>query len=165
MIEQAMSLKKRYEKMVNAFKEEDFKGWFLEYFKLYPFITSIKWTQYTPYFNDGDPCVFCIHEPELELSAAFVAANPGLELVGSGYSKKTQDELDDYPDEEEVKSLTLDTYEFTKEQGKAYPDMREAVSSITDLFEAEDILLHVFGDHAEIVVTPEKIVCEEYEHD
>jgi hypothetical protein len=159
MIEQVMSLKKRYVRMVKNFKEDDFKGWFLEYFKLYPFITSISWTQYTPYFNDGDPCVFSIQEPALELSAAFVSANPGLNLIGSSYSKKEPEKDDD------TKSLTLDTYDFTKEQGKAYPDMRAAVNAITELFEAEDILLHVFGDHAEIIVTPKEISVEEYEHD
>lgn len=163
MIEQVMSLKKRYEKMVKGFKEEDFKGWFLEYFKLYPFITSIKWTQYTPYFNDGDRCVFSIQEPELELSAAFVSANPGLNLTGSSYNKKNPDEEDG--DTDDIQSVTLNTYDFTKEQGKAYPDMKAAINSITNLFAAEDILLHVFGDHTEIVVTPEKIVVEEYEHD
>ncbi len=162
MIEQVMSLKGRYEKMVKAFKEDDFKGWFLEYFKLYPFITSISWTQYTPYFNDGDPCVFSIQEPALELSASYIAANPGLSLIGSSYSKKEVEEDEDF---DEVQSVTLDTYDFTKEQGKAYPDMRAAVNSITDLFEAKDVLLHVFGDHTEIVVTPNEIRVEEYEHD
>src|ERR1700674_1049946 len=27
-------------------------------FDKYPSIENISWTQYTPYFNDGDPCVF-----------------------------------------------------------------------------------------------------------
>ena len=163
MIEQAMQLKKRYDKMVKGFKEEDFKGWFVEFFALYPFITTIRWVQYTPYFNDGDACVFGIQEPELELSASWVAANPGINLSGSGYPKMAQDEEDDEAEDE--KSLILDTYVFTKDQGKAYPDMRDAVKAIEELFKAEDILRHVFGEHVEVVVTPEKIVVEEYEHD
>ena len=168
MIAQVMSLKKRYDRMVQEFAEEDFKGWFLEYFKLYPFITEIRWAQYTPYSNDGDTCVFRIQEPELELSASFVAANPGLDLTGSSYPKKepeNEDEYDDENDDDDVKSMTLDTYDFTKEQGKAYPIMREAVSAIEELFTAEDVLLHVFGDHAEIIVTPNEITVEEYEGD
>lgn len=29
-------------------------------------VIGITWTQYTPYFNDGDPCVFRIREPRLK---------------------------------------------------------------------------------------------------
>jgi len=31
-------------------------------------IVAVRWRQYTPYFNDGDPCVFRVNEPELILS-------------------------------------------------------------------------------------------------
>lgn len=31
-------------------------------FDAHPEIGRIEWTQYTPYFNDGDPCVFSINE-------------------------------------------------------------------------------------------------------
>lgn len=32
------------------------------FFDACPEITSIHWTQYTPYFNDGDSCEFSVHE-------------------------------------------------------------------------------------------------------
>ena len=35
---------------------------FQEVFERYPEITVIKWTQYTPYFNDGDTCEFYVNE-------------------------------------------------------------------------------------------------------
>lgn len=28
-----------------------------------PAIKAVTWTQYAPYFNDGDPCVFSVHDP------------------------------------------------------------------------------------------------------
>ena len=28
-------------------------------------ITGVQWRQYTPYFNDGETCVFSVHEPEI----------------------------------------------------------------------------------------------------
>jgi len=31
-------------------------------------ITGIAWTQYTPYFNDGEPCVFSVGEPDFRLA-------------------------------------------------------------------------------------------------
>jgi hypothetical protein len=145
--------------MIKSFKEEDFKGWFLEFFQLYPFVTRIQWVQYAPYFNDGVPCVFSVHEPEMELSVSFVAKNPDL-LVG----------LPDYPsdeDREEGNSTGrfLGNYTFDKGATKQYPDLAQAVKTLKELFEADDILELVFGEHSQIVVTPEKIVVEEYEHD
>ena len=26
-------------------------------------VQAIAWTQYTPYFNGGDPCEFCVNDP------------------------------------------------------------------------------------------------------
>ena len=31
-------------------------------FDKHPDVKSIKWKQYTPYFNDGDACTFSVHE-------------------------------------------------------------------------------------------------------
>ncbi len=28
-----------------------------------PTLEAVRWTQYTPYFNDGEPCVFGVNEP------------------------------------------------------------------------------------------------------
>ena len=38
--------------------QKEFDALFIEY----PEIGKIEWTQYTPYFNDGDPCVFGVGE-------------------------------------------------------------------------------------------------------
>lgn len=34
---------------------------FAEFFQDAPEVTSVHWTQYTPYFNDGDECKFSIN--------------------------------------------------------------------------------------------------------
>lgn len=41
--------------------QEKFKEVFKEFWNENPGINSVVWTQYAPYFNDGDPCVFGIH--------------------------------------------------------------------------------------------------------
>lgn len=38
-----------------------FEPAFAHFFKKFPQVTAIVWTQYTPYFNDGDPCEFGVH--------------------------------------------------------------------------------------------------------
>jgi hypothetical protein len=30
-------------------------------------VTAVHWTQYAPYFNDGDPCTFSVNYPELTI--------------------------------------------------------------------------------------------------
>ena len=42
----------------NAIVKEAFLEAYNEVFKKYPNIESFSWTQYTPYFNDGDECTF-----------------------------------------------------------------------------------------------------------
>lgn len=34
---------------------------FKVFFDAHPTVTKVRWTQYTPYFNDGDECVFTVH--------------------------------------------------------------------------------------------------------
>lgn len=34
------------------------KAFLKDYFDQHPEVYGIKWAQYTPYFNDGEPCVF-----------------------------------------------------------------------------------------------------------
>jgi hypothetical protein len=60
-----LSLVKDYDAKVKAMREElsnEFKTQFktisTEIFSKYPEILKFGWTQYTPYFNDGDACVF-----------------------------------------------------------------------------------------------------------
>jgi hypothetical protein len=155
MIEQAIQLKKRYDKMVRGFTEDNFKAWFTEFFKLYPFITMIQWRQYTPYAYDGKLPMFGIDDPELELSAAYVQAHPELSVVSPVYH------IDEYAPAPSDRFVT--TY---RSDLRNIPDLVDAVKSIKALFEAEDILQHVFGDPTQIRATPDTLVREEcLEHD
>lgn len=63
--------KQQIEEMVDSFKKtkEEFTNkmkytfglFFKEFFNDNPKIKEVKWTQYTPYFNDGDTCTFRTH--------------------------------------------------------------------------------------------------------
>lgn len=163
MIEQVMSLKNRYDKMVKGFKEEDFKGWFTEYFALYPFVTRIQWTQYTPHFNDGEACEFGVNDPELQVAQSYLDRHPDVIAGQPDWNLHLTDTPDD--EEEEECERYVSTYILDKAKKAQYPELYDAVEAIKILFEAEDILQHVFGDHASVIATPDMIECEEYEHD
>jgi len=54
-------LKRLKEDMSVRFRNE-LKTAFKAVFAEYPNLTKLVWTQYTPYFNDGDPCVFNVND-------------------------------------------------------------------------------------------------------
>jgi len=51
---------------------------FSKFFEKYPEVHKITWVQYTPYFNDGDPCVFGVYESEFELISNDITASEAL---------------------------------------------------------------------------------------
>lgn len=59
---------------------------FQELFAKYPRIGAVRWTQYTPHFNDGEPCVFSVHDPEF-LRAELIAEGLEVELKVRGASE------------------------------------------------------------------------------
>ena len=47
--------------LVNQLKVE-FPNLFTHIFEKYPNLEAFQWTQYTPYFNDGDECTFGVND-------------------------------------------------------------------------------------------------------
>jgi len=56
--EQVSEAKKIYEAAVQAVEKNDIVAVLTPLFEQYPQVLSVRWRQYTPYFNDGDPCRF-----------------------------------------------------------------------------------------------------------
>lgn len=48
-------------KEMSEMGQESIFDLFKDFFAKHPEITGIQWTQYTPYFNDGDACTFSVH--------------------------------------------------------------------------------------------------------
>lgn len=134
----------------------------------FPEVSSIHWQQFTPYFNDGEPCVFNVHEICLSGGAAdpdgvdtrneYVMEGGRPKLDEKGFPLKNPDYDPDYDD--------FSWYEddFV---GEMSPKLSEARGELSRALESmEDILQHVFGDHARVRVTREGIDVEEYsDHD
>lgn len=53
---------KALEEEINNTAKANFNKMVQELFIKYPELNSFSWTQYTPYFNDGEPCEFGVHE-------------------------------------------------------------------------------------------------------
>lgn len=55
-----------YEEMMNKVQstlQEKMKDIFTAFFNTHPNVKTIHWTQYAPHFNDGEECIFSVHEP------------------------------------------------------------------------------------------------------
>ncbi len=134
-----------------------------------PSVGFFGWHQYTPYFNDGDPCVFSVH--------SLWAEPPG---VTDEQSEGESDEDYDYRIEGRHEGVEYDKrwgkreiqwigakYETGPYEGpdeKTYDDLI-ALSQALEGGAFNDVLMEAFGDHAEIIVTPQEIRVEEYSHD
>lgn len=112
-----------------------------EFFKENPDVHMIYWLQYTPYFNDGDACVFSVND--------ICVSDKDLDV----------DQLSDWIHEHNWKDET--SWKLNDE--KVNTDLRK----LNTLFGAHsETLEELFGDHCSVVCYRDgEIHIEEYEHD
>jgi hypothetical protein len=102
-------------------------------------VEAIRWTQYTPYFNDGETCTFGVHD----LEAKFV-----------GGDEEAGDREDGF---EYLWSRTPDGVD-----NKTWADLHALNKALSN---SDDALQATFGDHVRVIVTKDGVDTEEYEHD
>ena len=159
MASAAAKYKKAQEAVAKARKEakatvkEAIKEMALEFFSKYPNVLSINWNQYTPHFNDGDPCNFSAN---VEYPKFTFVAKDGTELTYCAGAGSFMDE-DDYDYDGDGSKYG----QYSKERDK----LEEAVVEFLQSFD-EDDLEEMFGDGVEITITNKgKITTDSYEHD
>ena len=133
------SLREEYKKVGQENINKLLKDMFVEY----PELKKMAWSQCTPYFNDGEECVFGVGEIYF-IENEEVASNPEL----SGY------DYDEYDEGEGVYSRWASYHKEAK-----YGEISGFIS------DNEDIMKEFLGDHIHVSVTREGIETEEYEHD
>lgn len=138
-------------------------------FTEYPKLVAFSWTQYTPYFNDGDSCEF--------------GANTDNPRIQYG----DDEELDEYyfrnteyiaDGKEQVKDwsgrmVTRPKYKSIKvehtEEDLAKKAAHNAISEFLNLFGSDDFRA-MFGDHTQVIVSKTlgniiDITTESYDHE
>lgn len=156
LIENQRKLKLEFQEQARSLFMEITK----EFFDKNPGITAIKWTQYTPYFADGDPCVFGVNDP------TFTNANEEeLEQVSPWGEYEGEDES----------VWAMESYALCS-NSEWYKEDREKVSGVDfescQFFskmicssEMEDVLAVMFDDHVVVTATREGFDVEDYDHD
>lgn len=104
-------------------------------------VEAIKWTQYTPYFNDGDALEFGIQDLQVKIS---------------GWPEDGGE--DGFYDLWELKYVA-------EQDGLTIPEGLTDALKLWDTQHLEKVALKNFGDHAQVTATPEGFEVEYYEHD
>lgn len=146
------------EKMKGAFD-----GIFKTFFEFYPEIAAVKWNQYTPYFNDGEPCEFCVGE-----FSFYDKKNGNGEILDADYAdgdgdtiyKKPSEYLRQYPEYAYVFTAFNEATARHREVAAGVEELEDILLSIPD-----EIYLAAFDDHVTVVATKDSIEAEEYSHD
>jgi hypothetical protein len=133
----------KMEELRNQFRE-DFSKIAKEFFTAVPRIKSLTWTQYTPYFMDGDPCEFSLNDIEFSTDE-----NPDAE-----YYREFTDDDGSFAE----MSYTLKTL-VTPEEFALCQKMESIIHSNADLME------DLFDDHVMVVLTANGAETHEYDHD
>ena len=132
----AATMKKLKEEGAEALKEV-----LREFFAKFPEARAIRWRQYTPYFNDGDPCSFSVHEPFIQLAD----------------SKTDAGDYEDGFESEWNLSKRMDGSELAE----AFKTFSRTIQSDA----VESVMAGVFGDGVVVTATADKIDIDSYDHD
>ena len=119
-----------------------------EIFDKYPKLQEFSWIQYTPYFNDGEPCEFGVRATD---------------EMGYVYDTYTNEPYD--------RACHWQTKELKEEAAVVFANKKEAEKLEKDLSEFGS-LLYSFENHLQsvlgegrVVVTRDGVEVEDYDHD
>lgn len=142
MVAEQQAIRDRMKKDGRAALREGFK----EFFDAHPEAKAIVWTQYTPYFNDGEACTFSVNGFDLKTEAE-------REEYGYGYEESSCAACA----LRERKKGTL-----TEAEASLLNDFKELEEACSAL---EDVLQSVLGDHVLVKATRKGFATTEYDHD
>lgn len=129
---------------------------FREYiFTKYTELESFGWTQYTPYFNDGETCTFYANTNYLKINEEYVDESDWSSPVLIKSYGKWNNEKRTYDDRVE---------EVNEKYNKTMVDACDEIIDFLGNFD-DDFYLNKFGDHAEITVTKNGLDISDYDHD
>ncbi len=147
---------------------EEFQAYVLNVLD-FPEVHDFGWRQFTPYFNDGEPCVFHGYGFWLRTAAD---VDPERDLEEDISEERFEVDYGEHPS----LGKRLSRWDHAVQHGGASEG--DYVGSNQQLYDAaqqlsaaigggsfDAVLLERFGDHASVHVTRERIIVDTYEHD
>jgi hypothetical protein len=146
---------KRLQKELQEKSSKIFLSSFKNLFEETPKLKSFAWTQYTPYFNDGDTCYF-------SANTDYLIINGDQEDDASWAQEKKVISWGTYNRDKRIYEgrIEQDNPEYDKELSEAVDKVKKFLNLFDDKFYQDQ-----FGDHTMVTVTPNGIDTEDYDHD
>lgn len=126
---------------------EKLKEVFTLFWEQNPGVNSIVWTQYAPYFNDGDPCEFRVHDP------TFSNAIEEDDIMEVNY---------DYEGEKEG-VWAAQVWDFPEDIVGVSEEDAKALSNLICSRDMEDAMELMFGPDSRVVATRDGFSSDTYE--
>jgi hypothetical protein len=160
LINDQAELRRKFQEQAQGLFKEITK----EFFEKNSGITGVVWTQYTPYFNDGDACTFSVGdltftnapvdelhdvrygEYEGETEGVWAADNIGYVL-------------------ESDREYYQDTKNMILASGGVDAASCVLFAKAVGSSEMEDVMHAMFGDHVKVIATRAGFDVDEYSHD
>ena len=146
--QQLKELQKKYSAIISEKLTEILKS----YFDADPECNRITWTQYTPYFNDGEECIFGVNRPDF-------------------FSRVEPDDEDAYEEGDLLLPYSYhdgQVYDYSIKNYRLANELELQRGKLSNLLQSsgvQSVLKLTFGDHAKVTVTREGITSEEYDHE
>lgn len=128
-IETYVKRKAELNEALRANAQDMIKQLFAEFFAAAPDVKCVAWTQYAPYFNDGEPCTFSVHEPN------FFTRTPA--------EAEAADEVLELGDSE------INTFEWRDGHDPVRPEIKAFIKR----FEIASDLFETLSEDAQVIVT------------
>jgi len=160
LISDQAELKRKFQEQAQSL----FKDITKEFFEKNPGVTGVIWTQYTPYFNDGDTCVFSVGD----LTFTNAPADELSDICWGEYEGETEgvwaaDNIG------YVLESDREYYQGTKNAilaaGGVDATSCALFAKAVGSSEMEDVMQAMFGDHVKVIATRAGFEVDEYDHD
>lgn len=131
-------------KIVSDRGKEIFKEGVSSIFTEYPNLRSFSWQQYTPYFNDGEECVFRVHSDYVDIKF-----------------KDGRSPANNIPVHEGEMEYYITDGDITREDVPMLIKIGQLINAVPS-----NIMKDIFGDHTEITCYDDGgFQVEHYEHE
>lgn len=158
-----MGLYDKYYELQNEIKKQAavlVNNSFKSFFERFPDVKALRFAAYTPYFNDGDPCLYSVHSFDVFLSKEFKVKNS----VSSYFDKNLDPEdgiVDDDFEGDYGESVWFLRYNY--KDNVVVQQMCDLIKDMEDM--PAEVAESIFGDDALVTVTKEGIDISHFRHD
>ena len=119
------------------------------FFKVVPKMKAITWVQYSPYFNDGDECVFHVRSVSV------------LNFVPEYFSRYYEDDLS----EDNKEKIVVGDYSTFNEDLLSAEELEACKAVQNFINENEDLMYDLYDNHVSVRITENGTEVEGYDHD